>query len=131
MTGGEIMNFGQVLKYYRDIHKMTQCDVANLSGINEKYLGRIERGESVPTIEKVEQICMAFDVRLSDMFITELDMHIVDENFDGVSNKLKAKYYCNCCGYLFEDESEEVVCPNCLCRADSGDGYIDKYLVVE
>ena len=124
------MNLGKILKYYRSLHNMTQSDVASLSGINEKYLGRIERGESIPTIEKVEQLCMAFDVRLSDMFINVTDVKTV-ENESSSDVKLKKKYYCNCCGCLFEDEEKEVICPNCLCREDSGESYIDKYIIAE
>lgn len=55
------MEIGRALKYYRALHHLTQSDVAALSGINEKYLGRIERNESVPTIDKLEQLCLAFD----------------------------------------------------------------------
>ena len=56
------MNVGAMLKYYRVLYNLTQSEVAEMSGINEKYLGRIERNESVPTIDKVEQLCMAFDI---------------------------------------------------------------------
>ena len=63
------MEIGRILRYYRALHNLTQSDVAELSGINEKYLRRIERDESVPTIDKVEQLCLAFDIRLSDMLM--------------------------------------------------------------
>ncbi len=36
------MEIGRALKYYRALHHLTQSDVAALSGINEKYLGRIQ-----------------------------------------------------------------------------------------
>ena len=63
------MEIGRALKYYRALHHLTQSDVAALSGINEKYLGRIERNESVPTIDKLEQLCLAFDIRTCDLLM--------------------------------------------------------------
>lgn len=63
------MKIGRALKYYRALHHLTQSDVAALSGINEKYLGRIERNESVPTIDKLEQLCLAFDIRTCDLLM--------------------------------------------------------------
>lgn len=67
--GGLLMKIGRALKYYRALHHLTQSDVAALSGINEKYLGRIERNESVPTIDKLEQLCLAFDIRTCDLLM--------------------------------------------------------------
>lgn len=123
------MNVGIMLRYYRKLYKMTQSEVAELSGINEKYLGRIERNESVPTIDKLEQLCTAFDIRVSD-FLTPKGMQDVKyDNNEDARNSIKHEkvvvYYCNCCGEEFTSESKNVVCPNCLCEYDEENGFIE------
>ena len=131
------MDIGRILRYYRAIHNLTQSEVAELSGINEKYLGRIERGESVPTIDKVEQLCLAFDIRLSDMLMISPDRTIVNSKLtDEQSNMFVPKtiYYCNCCGAYFQSaisdgDSEEIRCPGCGCIFDSENGFIEKSIV--
>lgn len=56
------MDVGILLKYYRKLRSFTQEELAGEAKINEKYYGRIERGESIPTIEVLFQICEAMSV---------------------------------------------------------------------
>lgn len=129
------MEIGRILKYYRTVHNLTQSEVAELAGINEKYLGRIERGESVPTIDKIEQLCHAFDIRLSDLLMISpdrLSQNVMDDSSVDHLFQVRVVYYCNCCGCLFgEDEAEikddEICCPECGCRYDEDNEYIEKY----
>lgn len=131
------MEIGRILRYYRALHNLTQSDVAELSGINEKYLGRIERDESVPTIEKVEQLCLAFDIRISDMLMISPEEINVHTKFTSEEHKPltpKTVYYCNCCGCTFhsaisENDDNEIRCPECGCIYDSKNGYIEKSVV--
>ena len=109
---------------------MTQSEVAEISGINEKYLGRIERNESVPTVDKVEQICRAFDIRVSDMLTPITVYHFSDDKQDTVQKRITTSiYYCNCCGEEFSTSSNTVICPNCLCPYDEDNNNIEKYNV--
>lgn len=62
------MKIGRMLKYYREVNKMTQADVAEKAEINEKYYGEIERNNSSPTINTLEKICIALNINLSDIF---------------------------------------------------------------
>ena len=131
------MEIGHILKYYRTLHNLTQSEVAELSGITEKYLGRIERGESVPTIDKVEQLCLAFDIRLSDMLMTvpeKTAIQAMDINKQNNNLTPKIIYYCNCCGCTFqsalsETRANEIRCPECNCLFDTENGYIEKSIV--
>lgn len=131
---GGLMDIGRILKYYRSLYKLTQSEVAELSGINEKYLGRIERDESVPTIDKVEQLCMAFDIRMSDMLMVKPGKaYSASENSDGNNETLTPTtvYYCNCCGCTFkpndsEIEKNDIHCPECGCLYDEENGFIEK-----
>ena len=127
------MNIGRLIKYYRTLHRLTQSEVAELSGINEKYLGRLERGESVPTIDKLEQICMAFDIRLCDMLVMFPERMLLHEETREKAEEGKTRravYDCNCCGCTFRSEENEAgferICPVCGCRYDEADGYIEK-----
>lgn len=130
------MEIGRILRYYRVLHNLTQSKVAELSGINEKYLGRIERDESVPTIDKVEQLCLAFDIRLCDMLIITPEKASMNAKWTGEQNEPltpQTVYYCNCCGCAFHsalsDGDDEIRCPECGCIYDSKNGFIDKSVV--
>lgn len=111
---------------------MTQCDVAEQSGINEKYYGRLERDESVPTIDKVEQICNVFHIELSQFFSTyPITSSIHQQKSAQVSSNVLSEfiYNCNCCGYEFNEGiycDGDMMCPECGCRYDEENGYIEK-----
>jgi transcriptional regulator with XRE-family HTH domain len=38
------------IKTYRLVKKLSQAQLANLAGIHRNYIGKLERGECVPTI---------------------------------------------------------------------------------
>lgn len=128
------MEIGQLLKYYRALHNLTQSEVAELAGINEKYLGRIERDESVPTIDKIEQLCHAFDIRLSDFLMISPDRLSLNEMGDSSADPLfqvDSVYYCNCCGCSFREEEAKIIdgdvrCPECGCRYDEDNEFVEK-----
>lgn len=130
------MKLGHIIKYYRKLHNLTQSEVAELSGINEKYLGRLERNESVPTIDKIEQLCLAFDIRISDfLMITpqQAETYIPKTNSDYSYKKNKIVYYCNCCGCTFEmgPGQNDIICPECGCYYDENNGYIEKSITYQ
>lgn len=128
------MDLGRRLRYYRNLYNLTQSEVAERAGINEKYLGRIERNESIPTIDKVEQLCLAFDIRLNDMLMILPDMVTVSAQKSGEQNITMTPitvYYCNCCGCAFQPArfdsvSDDIRCPECSCLYDPENGYIEK-----
>lgn len=131
------MDIGKTIKYYRKLNCLTQSKVAELSGINEKYLGRIERNESVPTIDKVEQLCVAFDISPADLLMVKperLDTHFRDVSNTAYSENgiLETMYYCNCCGCTFREDygdEKDIFCPECGCIYDENVDYIEKFLV--
>lgn len=126
------MNVGTMLKYYRTIYNLTQSEVAEMSGINEKYLGRIERNESIPTVDKVEQLCMAFDIRVADLLTqTSVAFDDIRKKMDKCGGEKKIAFYCNCCGEHFSSDDEIVKCPNCSCEYNEDNNFIEKYTIVE
>ncbi len=64
------MDLGRALRYYREIREYTQWELAEKAGINEKYYGKIERNESSPTIKKLEYICEALKIQVSELIET-------------------------------------------------------------
>ena len=67
------MKFKDVIKGYRDYYELSQEEMAHRCGLNTKYYGRIERGESSPTIKIIERICSGLDIQPIELFIMEAD----------------------------------------------------------
>lgn len=61
--------FCKTLIELRKSRFLTQYELAELSGINEKYYGKIERGESFPTMKIFFYICNALDIPPSDFML--------------------------------------------------------------
>ena len=122
------MEIGKILKHYRHLHGLTQTEVAEIAGINEKYYGRLERDESVPTLDKVEMLCHAFDIRVIDLLATD-PLAIVSTISDTTLNaqsETSTIFYCNCCGTTFDAVFQDpVLCPNCQCEYDEDNEYIE------
>lgn len=98
ICGAEVfMNIGKRLKAYREYHQLTQEDLATKAGVNEKYYGRIERNESCPTVDKLEKICTALGIELSELFLYHtrhdgrvfwLDQRIANATVRGLQNDI-------------------------------------------
>ena len=58
---------GKRIREARTAKGFSQIALADISGINEKYLGRVERGESNITVIKLNKITDAIGVSLSDI----------------------------------------------------------------
>lgn len=91
------MNIGKRLKAYREYHQLTQEDLATKARVNEKYYGRIERNESCPTVDKLEKICTALGIELSELFLYHtrhdgrvfwLDQRIANATVRGLQNDI-------------------------------------------
>ena len=66
------MDIGKKLKAYRSYLNLTQEELAYKAGLNEKYYGRLERNESCPTVEKLQQICNALNVDIVSFFLYDV-----------------------------------------------------------
>lgn len=67
------MDISQRIKIYRKYLGLTQEMLAAKAGINEKYYGRIERGESCPTVDYVIKLCDAMEINMVELFLIEED----------------------------------------------------------
>lgn len=122
------MDIGIALKYYRKLSKMTQTQVAELAGVNEKYYGEIERGESSPTLDRLEKISISLGVNMQQLVGYSPLREIIIEfsNANTIDNQ-ETHAYCNCCGTEFVTKEITIVCPQCGCEHEEGNDYIEVY----
>jgi transcriptional regulator with XRE-family HTH domain len=64
----EATMFGQLLRAARKAHKMGLAKLAEQVGIGSKHLGRVERGEKVPSFELIIALANAIGVSPSEFF---------------------------------------------------------------
>jgi transcriptional regulator with XRE-family HTH domain len=62
------VRFGKALRACRTSQRLTQEELAERSGLSQKFIGEIERGLGNPTIETVSQIAGALTVSIGDLF---------------------------------------------------------------
>ena len=60
--------FGQLLRATRKAHKVMLAKLAEKVGIGAKHLGRVERGEKLPSFELIIALANAIGVSPSEFF---------------------------------------------------------------
>jgi transcriptional regulator with XRE-family HTH domain len=74
--------FGQLLRATRKAHNMGQAELAEKVGIGAKHLGRVERGEKLPSFEVIIALANAMGESPSVFFEFEnarVDQRVVKE----------------------------------------------------
>ena len=61
------IQFGQLVRKYRKERKMSQEQLALVCNMDRSYLGRIERGEVNPTLEKIYEVAKKLEVSARDL----------------------------------------------------------------
>ena len=61
------IQFGQLVRKYRKERNMSQEQLALLCNMDRSYLGRIERGEVNPTLEKIYELSNALKISAYDL----------------------------------------------------------------
>ena len=61
------IKFGQVVRDCREARGLSQEALAELANLNRSYLGEIERGIAVPSIETMQKLALALGEKLSDL----------------------------------------------------------------
>lgn len=64
---------GARIKAYRKQNDWSQSDLADRAGCHYTFIGAIERGEKVPTIETIYNICKALDLSMEILFKNIID----------------------------------------------------------
>jgi transcriptional regulator with XRE-family HTH domain len=71
--------FIQNLKKYRKIRGFSQMKLAELCNSSTSYIGQIEIGNKFPSIDKIEKMALALNVKPHRLFFDELDPGDDDE----------------------------------------------------
>jgi transcriptional regulator with XRE-family HTH domain len=61
------VRFGTALRACRDRQRLTQEQLAERSGLSQKFIGEIERGVANPTIETLSQLASALAIDVADL----------------------------------------------------------------
>jgi transcriptional regulator with XRE-family HTH domain len=57
------------LRLLRKQKGFTQEELADNAGINRNYVGQIEREEKSPTVDLLERLTLALDIRPEELFV--------------------------------------------------------------
>lgn len=65
-------NVGSTIRGYRLQRGMSQGDIEKKTGLLRCYLSRVENGHTVPSLETLQKIAKALDLKLSEFFAEEV-----------------------------------------------------------
>lgn len=71
--------FRENLVYLRDLHSMTQEQLAMLVGVSRQSVQKWEAGKSTPDLEKLQKLCSIFDVSIDDLIRGDVHDHQVSK----------------------------------------------------
>ena len=86
--------YGQVIRDLRIKNKLTQDQVAQMTGFDTKYISQIETGRYMGTIKTMLKFCEAFKVTPNDIlssFIENFNIKQDLDNFSSSFSKLSKK----------------------------------------
>ena len=64
-------SIGKNIRKFRHLHKLRQEDLAERTGLSTNYIGAVERGEKIPSLETFIDIVNALSVT-SDMLLCDV-----------------------------------------------------------
>ncbi|MGN9802360.1 helix-turn-helix domain-containing protein [Micromonospora sp. L32] len=72
-----------ILRRERGARSLTQQELADLAGVSQGAVARVERGERVPSVPLIERLLAAFDLQLA-VAVEPLDCHL-DARMDALA----------------------------------------------
>ena len=63
-----LIKFGKKVRSERDKLNFSQEELASRAGVHRTYIGMIERAEKNITLENIEKVAKALNLKLSDFF---------------------------------------------------------------
>ena len=66
---------GKNVKYHRYRKNYTQEKLAELLQVSPNYVGRLERGQHSPSLEKIERIAKTLDIKPFELFVERDDFN--------------------------------------------------------
>lgn len=88
------MNIGSIIRNLRKAQKITQAQLAKLSGITQTYLSQIENNHKEPTIATLKVIAENLSTPLPILLFMAVESNDIPENkraaYDAVSPSVKS-----------------------------------------
>ena len=89
MLDTDKVSIGLKFKKYRKIKNLTQFQLAELVGLNEKQISRIEAGLNYPTYITFAKLLDALDIDISIFFDNEITVNKSQQNLISLIKKSK------------------------------------------
>ena len=78
---------GKKIKFEREKNKYTQFQLSCLIGVSPNFLGDIERGVKLPSLETLIKLCNTLKLSLDYLLSDSLDNVVSDENVTVYTDK--------------------------------------------
>lgn len=66
---------GKNVKYHRYRKKLTQEKLAEILNVSPNYVGRLERGQHSPSLDKIERIAQSLNIKAFELFLERDDIN--------------------------------------------------------
>ena len=121
-------NVGNRLRELRKVYKLTQVQMAEKADIDEKYYGRIERNESIPTIKIIEKICKGLEIPLVQFFMPNSKILSDDNVGEHTVQKIQAQNMQREIDIHFNKDALIKDCNRCIWYSGYiASAYLDEY----
>lgn len=64
-----LKEFGKAIRKVRKSKKLSQEELAVISGVHRTYIGSIERGEQNVSLRNIERIANSLEINISELFL--------------------------------------------------------------
>jgi len=90
--GNLASKLGETIKILRTRNNLRQDELAERAGINRSYLSMLENGKSSPTLDVLDKLAQALNIRMSDLIsgeVVEEDKHQGEATQDGIVSDIE------------------------------------------
>ena len=61
------MTIGQRIKYHRELNKLTQSQLGELLGVDQRAISSYETGVNTPPLDRIVKLAECFDVTIPEL----------------------------------------------------------------
>lgn len=96
--------FGLRVKQLRSEQGYSQNEFADVAGLTQAYLSRVERGLANPQLKKINQIALSLNISLTELF----QIDVIDSNSHSITTDEKMKILSECFHLLPKNAIESI-----------------------
>lgn len=67
MSKQELITLGKIIREKREIHNITQVELASRAGLDRNYIGMVERGERNPSFLSLQKIAQGLGIPVNEL----------------------------------------------------------------